>query len=321
MTAGFLFRRLLQSVPTVFGIILVTFVLVHLAPGDPIYSLVGEGADARQVAAMRREYGLDRPLPAQFATYLGNVARGDLGDSFAFGEPVSTAIRRRIWPTALLMGTALIFASSAGIVLGTLAARRPSGRLDFSVNLGTLLFHAVPGFWLGQLTLLFFAVKLGLFPVGGYVDIRTGYTGMAHIRDVLYHLILPATVLAVSEITLLARVTRTNLIEQTGRDYMRTARAKGLGRWEALSRHAVPNALLPVVTIFGSRLGQAFSGALIIENIFGWPGLGTLTRRAVEVNDHPLVLGMVLFVAVCVVVANLVTDLVYAWVDPRIRTR
>jgi peptide/nickel transport system permease protein len=219
------------------------------------------------------------------------------------------------------MGAAVTFASAAGILLGVLAARRPFGLVDFVVSVGTLLGYAVPGFWLAQLAILVFALHFGWFPLGGITDARLDYTGLAHIRDVAYHIILPAAVLAASELALLSRVTRTGLIEQMDKDYTRTARAKGLGPGTVLSRHALPNVLLPVVTIVGARVGFLFSGAVVIENVFAWPGLGTLIVNAAKTADRPLMLGMVFLVAVSVILANLLTDLVYAWIDPRIRNR
>jgi peptide/nickel transport system permease protein len=301
--------------------VVVTFAVIHLAPGDPVLALAGEGADPARLEELRLQYGLDKPLVVQFFTYAAKVLRGDLGDSFSFSAPVTDVIRERLGPTLLLMGVAIVFASAAGILLGVLAARRPFGSVDLAVSVGTLLFYSLPAFWLAQLAILVFALHFGMFPLGGITDARIDYTGLAHVRDVSYHMILPAAVLAASEVALLCRVTRTGLIEQMDKDYARTARAKGLTEHAVLSRHILPNALLPVVTIIGTRVGFLFSGAVVIENVFAWPGLGTLIVSAAKTADRPLMLGMVLLVGVSVILANLLTDLAYAWVDPRVRNR
>lgn len=321
MNGRYVLRRLLQAVPSLAGILVVTFAVIHLAPGDPVHALAGEGADPARLAELRAQYGLDRSLPEQFLAYAGNVLTGDLGDSLTHSAPVTDVIRERLWPTLLLLGGALVFASAAGVLLGILAARRPFGPVDFAVSVVTLAGYAIPGFWLAQLAILFFALELGLFPLGGISDARVDYRGLAHVRDVAYHMILPAAVLAASELALLTRLTRTGLLDQMGKDYARTARAKGLASGTVLSRHALPNALLPVVTIIGARVGFLFSGAVVIENVFAWPGLGTLIVNAAQTADRPLMLGMVFLVAVSVILANLVTDLTYAWIDPRIRHR
>lgn len=321
MSYRYVVRRLLQVLPSVAGIIVLSFLLVHLAPGDPIGALAGDFGDERYYAFMRAKFGLDRSLPEQFLTYAGNVLRGDLGDSFIHGRPVFDVIGERLPATLMLMVTALAVSSAAGIVLGALAARRPFGKLDFAVTTVSLLGYATPSFWLAQVALLSLAFYGGLFPISGMTDPRVVHTGLARVLDVAYHLALPALVLAASEIALVTRLTRTGLLEAMGREYVRTARAKGLPEGRALVRHALPNALLPVVTIIGGRVGFLFTGAALIEIVFAWPGLGRLLLSAVQTRDYPLILGMFLMVAFSVVLANLVTDLLYARIDPRIRYR
>jgi len=249
------------------------------------------------------------------------VFRGDLGVSFAQGQKVSTLIRDRIPATLLLTGTALVASSVGGMVLGLLAARRPLGLTDLAVSTAALVGYALPVFWLAQLALLSLAFRAGWFPIQGMTDARADYTGWAHVFDVVRHLTLPALVLAVSEVALVARVARTGLIQQQTTDYVRTANAKGLSPRGSLLHHALPNAMLPVVTVIGARVGGLLSGAVLVESVFGWPGLGLLLVRAAETRDHPVLLGLVLLVAFSVLVVNLVTDLVYAWIDPRIRYR
>ncbi len=321
MSARYVARRLLQVVPTVVGIVVVTFVVIQLAPGDPVDAVASGNGDAGYYEFMRAKFGLDRPVLQQFLTYVGNVFRGDLGVSFAQGRSVSDLIAERLPATLLLMGTALAVSTAGGIVLGAVAARRPFGPLDLSMTTAALVGYALPVFWLAQLALLLVAYRTGWFPIQGMTDARTAYTGWAHVADVAHHLVLPALVLAVSEVALIARVTRSGLLQERARDYVRTASAKGLSTTGTLLRHALPNALLPVVTIVGSRMGFLFSGAVLVETVFGWPGLGRLLLTAAEQRDHPILLGMVLLVAFSVVVANLLTDFAYAYIDPRIRYR
>jgi peptide/nickel transport system permease protein len=319
VNARYFVRRLLQIVPTIFGIVVVTFVVIQLAPGDPVDAVASGNGDEGYYEFMRAKFGLDRPVPEQFVTYVGNVFQGDLGVSFAQGRSVTDLIAERLPSTLLLMGTALVVSTAGGVVLGAIAARRPFGPLDVSITTTALVGYALPVFWLAQLALLFVAYRTGWFPIQGMTDPRSAQTGWAHLVDVAHHMALPALVLALSEVALIARVTRSGLLQERAREYVRTAAAKGLSTTGTLVRHALPNALLPVVTIVGARIGFLFSGAVLVETVFGWPGLGRLLLTAAEQRDHPVLLGMVLLVAFSVVVANLLTDFVYAYIDPRIR--
>jgi len=321
VSARFLARRLLGVIPTLLSVFVLTFALVHALPGDPAQTLAGEGADPARVEELRQQYGFDRPLPAQFVTYVSKVSRGELGVSTAFGKPVTNVIAERIGPTLLLTITALAFSTVVGLLLGILAARRPFGRVDFMMTAGSLAGYAIPAFWLAQLSILAFALRLKVFPLGGYENVRHPYTGLDHAADVAYHLILPALVLAVSEVALLARVTRTGLLQEMGRDYIRTARAKGVPEDQVLAHHALRSALLPVVTIVGTRIGFLVSGAVVIEAVYNWPGLGSVLVAAAASSDREMMLGLVLVVAFGVIVANLVTDIVYGFIDPRVRVR
>lgn len=321
MGARYVGRRVLGTLPALFGVLIVTFVIVHAVPGDPAVLLAGEAATPERLDEIRRDLGLDRPLPQQFVAYVVNVARGDLGVSVSQGRPVTTIIAERIGPTLLLSGTALLLSTLAGLLLGLVAARRPFGRFDLAVNTASLLGYALPAFWLAQMAVLVFAVHLGLFPLLGYTDIRRQLTGVAHLTDVAYHLMLPAVVLAVSEVALLARVTRTGLIQELGRDYVRTARAKGLAEDAVVNDHALRNALLPVVTLLGTRVGFLVSGAVVIEAVFSWPGLGSVIVTAAQQADRITMLGLVLVIAFGVILANLLTDILYGWIDPRVRAR
>ena len=320
MNRRYVLRRLLQVLPTVAGILVLTFFLVHLVPGDPAIEYAGEGADQAQIDAARSYLGLDRPLSQQFARYASHVVRGDLGTSFAQRRPVTEVIGIRLSATLLLTGTALAASTLVGIAFGVIAARRPRMALDALVSWTSLLLYSLPAFWLAQLAIMALALRVGIFPAGGMTDARKAYTGLAAAWDVARHLALPALVLATSEVALVVRVTRAGLLQQAGQDYVRAARAKGLPLEKAVTRHALPNALLPVLTIVGGRVGYLVSGAVLVESVFGWPGLGKALVDAAQSGDHPVLLGMVLLVSFSVVTANLITDLACAWIDPRIAT-
>jgi len=318
MSWGYVVRRLLLTIPAVFGILTISFGLVYLVPGSPAHTLAGENADAARIAQIEQQYGLDQSLPRQYVTYVSNVFQGDLGYSFTHGTPVTKVIRERLWPTALLAGSAMLVSTVIGIAVGVVVARRPYGPLDAGASFGVLLGYSLPTFWLGQLAILFLAIHLGWFPIGGMEDLRNPTTGFRHLLDVAYHLVLPCLVLATAEVAMLARVTRSGLIEQLGSDYARTAKGKGVPRSQVITQHALPNALLPVVTIIGARAGLLFAGAVIVEQVFSWPGLGTLLVQSARDGDRPLMLGLVLLVAITVVLFNVVTDLAYAKIDPRV---
>ena len=319
MTARSALRRLASAVLAVVGIIIVTFVLIHAAPGDPAASLAGEGGDPAHIELLRAKFGLDRPLPQQFLTYAGNVVRGDLGTSLVRGRPVAEVIGERVPATLLLMGSAVGLSSLGGIVVGALAARRPNSRFDITVTTAGLIGYAVPAFWLAQLAVLALGLGVGLFPVQGMTDARAGRTGLGAALDVAHHLVLPAAVLAFSELAVVARLARTNLIRVLEQDYVRTARGLGVQPSRVVLRHALPNALVPVVTVIGARFGTLFSGAVLVETVFAWPGLGQLLVTATRTRDYPVLLGLVLLVSLSVVCANLVTDMICGRLDPRVR--
>lgn len=301
------------------GIIVVTFVLIHAAPGDPAAALAGEGGDPAHIELLRAKFGLDRPLPQQFVTYVGNVVRGDLGTSLVRGRPVAEVVGERVPATLLLMGTALALSSLGGVALGALAARRPYGPLDVTVTTAGLVGYAVPAFWLAQLAVLALGLGAGLVPVQGMTDARAGNTGLAAAADVARHLVLPAAVLAFSELAVVARLARTNLIHVLDQDYVRTARALGAPPSRVVLHHALPNALVPVVTVIGARFGTLFSGAVLVETVFAWPGLGQLLVSSTQTRDYPVLLGLVLLASLSVVCANLVSDLICGRIDPRVR--
>jgi peptide/nickel transport system permease protein len=318
VSARYLLRRLAQVVPAVAGIVVLAFVIIHTAPGDPVLALAGEHGDAAYYAFMREKFGLDRSLPDQLLAFAIRLLHGDLGVSYVHGRPVVDVVSERLPATLLLMVTALTLSSVAGVALGVLAARRSDGAVDFVVRTAALLAHATPSFWLAQMTAITLALGTGLFPVQGLTDARRAWTGGRYLLDVLHHLVLPALVLAAGELALTTRLTRAGVLEGLATDYARTARAKGLPDG-AVVRHALRNAMLPLVTVIGGRLGMIATGAVLVETVFAWPGLGQLMLSSIQTRDVPVLLGMFLLVSAAVIMVNLLTDLAYAWLDPRVR--
>lgn len=318
MNWRFVTLRLLQLVPTVIGIVLVGFVLVHLAPGDPILALAGEHGDANYYAFMRERFGLDQPLGKQLATYFARVAQGDFSYSYAYGRSAMSVIAERAPATLLLTGSALLLAIAVSIPLSALAAQRPHSARDVGISSVAIVLNAAPVFWIGQIAVLLFAVGLAWFPVQGMTSATRGGGSVA---DVLRHLALPAMVLAAQELAVLVRITRSGLIDELSRDHIRTARAKGVSEAALLLRHAMPRALLPTISVIGVRAGQLVAGAVITEAVFGWPGMGRLLHTALHARDVPILLGLFFVISFSVVLFNLVADLVHAAVDPRVAVR
>jgi peptide/nickel transport system permease protein len=315
----YLLRRFVQAAVLLLTVLVLTFALIHAAPGDPIYALAGDGGDAAYYAEMRAHFGLDRPLPEQLAVYLGNALRGDLGRSYVQRQPVLSVIAGRLPATLLLLGTALAFATGLGLWLGVVAARRAGTAADGAIRLGTLIGQAAPAFWLGQVMLLVFAAGLGWFPVQGMVSARGGGEGLAWAIDVGRHLVLPAATLGMLQVALVTRLTRAGMLEALAQDYVRTARAKGVPERRVLGRHALRNALLPVVTAVGGQVGTLLTGAVLTEIIFAWPGLGRLLYDATLARDYPLLMAIFQLTTVAVIATNLAVDLLYARLDPRVR--
>ena len=314
-----LLRRLLFAVPLVLAVVIVTFGLIHLAPGDPAYLLAGDAPTPEFLAQIRAQYGLDQPLSVQLLTYIEHALRLDFGTSIYFKRPVFAVILERFPATLLLTVCALVIATIGGIPLGVTAARHRGTCTDGLLSTISLAGYSIPSFWLGQLLVLVFAMGLNWLPTGGYTSTRVSYTGFRYVLDVGQHLILPVASLALFELGLIARFTRTAMIEALGRDYITVAHAKGADDARVLWRHALPNALLTTVTVIGLEFGVLLAGAVVTETIFGWPGLGTLFYDAVFRRDFPLLTGCFIFAAVAVIVVNVATDLLYALLDPRVR--
>ncbi|HSV08500.1 MAG TPA: nickel ABC transporter permease [Candidatus Binatus sp.] len=298
-------RQLVLVLPTLLGVVTLVFAFLHLVPGDPVEIMLGESAAPADVAALRHDLGLDRPLPAQYARFLMRIAHGDLGRSIAFRAPVATVIGDRYPATLELAGAAFLLALSLAVPLGVLAAARAGSMLDRLTRIASLAGACLPSFWLGPLLILGFSIGLGWLPVSG--------------RGGPLHLILPAVTLALGMMGVLVRLVRASMLEALGEDYIRTARAKGTPGWRVVAVHALRNALMPVTTVAGLQAGALLAGAILTETIFAWPGLGRLVVEAISARDYPLVQGCVLTIGVSYVTVNLVTDLVYQAIDPRLR--
>ena len=301
----FIIRRLLLLIPVTFGVITLVFLLIHFIPGDPVDLMLGEQALAVDKEALRHQLGLDQPLTIQYVSYLQRLTNGDLGTSLYSRQPVLDEIQARVPATARLAFVAMLFALLISFPLGMAAGWKQYSLLDNSAMLLALIGVSMPNFWLGPLLILLFAVALGWFPVSGSGNFA--------------HIFLPALTLGTSMAAILSRMVRSSLIDVKQKDYIRTARAKGLSEWIVLSKHALRNALIPVITIAGLQVGALLSGAIITEQVFDWPGIGTLLLSGIQTRNYPLVQGCVLLIAMTYVVVNLVTDLFYAVVDPRIR--
>jgi peptide/nickel transport system permease protein len=312
--------RLLLAVPVILGIVVLNFFLIHLAPGDAASVLAGEtgAATPEYMALLRHKFGLDQPFSTQFFVYLLNMAHLDLGYSFRNDSPVVSLILDRLWPTALLMVTAFIVALVVGVLLGLVAATGRNSWRDSVISLVSLVAYATPGFWLGLMMIVVFAIRLEWLPTSGYDTVGAYNEGWAEVADVARHLVMPAVSLALFYLALYARLMRTTVLEQTGMDYVTTARAKGQTERKVMTGHVLKNALLPIVTMAGIQAGNLIGGSIVVETVFGWPGLGTLAFDALQSRDLNLLLG-IFFVSAClVVVINLVVDLVYVMLDPRI---
>jgi len=301
---SFILRRLLLAIPTLFGVLVVTFLLLRVAPGDPVEAMVGERADAQTIARLRKELHLDEPMISQFGHYASAVLRGDFGNSYITQRPIIKDIRERFPKTLLLAGSAMLLASVLGISLGVLSARNPGGWFD-RLGLGVAyLGISFPVYWVGLILILVFAVILKWLPPSGYGGIK--------------YLILPAFALGSRSIAFLGRMTRSAMLDVLGGDYVRTARAKGLKERVVVVRHALRNALIPVITVLGLDFGYYLTGSILTETIFSWPGLGRYVVNAITRRDLPAIQGSVLFLSVVFVLVNLLTDLAYAKADPRV---
>jgi peptide/nickel transport system permease protein len=301
----YLARRLLGLIPVALGVATITFALIHLVPGDPVVAMLGDMASPADIAGMRHELGLDRPLWEQYISFLGGIVTGDLGESISTHQPVARLIRRRFPATLELAAAGLIVAIVIAFPLGIIAGADPGGPADLGAMGFAILGISIPHLYLGPLLMILLSVDLRLLPLTG--------------RGGLSHLVLPAITLGTALAAILARMLRQSLVHVRESDYMRTAIGKGLSPSSALIRHALRNALTPVVTLLGLQAGALLTGSIIVEMIFSWPGLGRLLMTAISARDYPLVEGCVLTFAFTYVVVNMATDIIYGMIDPRIR--
>jgi peptide/nickel transport system permease protein len=311
----YLTRRLLLLVPVLLGVSIVVFMVLHLSPGDPAEIMLGTQATQEDLSRLRAELGLTEPLHVQYVHWLAHVARGDLGRSLWMKRPVLGEVLTRFKATLLLTGTALVLSTVIGVLLGVSAATRPNSLLDRLSAVASLFGASMPSFWLGIVLMVIFALWLGWLPASG---MYAPYAG-GDLRDLLAHLILPALTLGAASMTIVARLTRSAMLDTLGQDYVRTARAKGVAERGVVLRHGLRNALVPIVTVVGVQVGYLLGGAVLTETVFAWPGVGTLMVQGILARDFPLVQGCVLVVALAFVLVNLAVDLLYAWLDPRIR--
>jgi len=328
----YIIKRLLQIIPVILGVTLIAFALIHLAPGDPVRTMLGQHATQLEIDEIRAKYGLDQPLYVQYFIWLGDVLKGDLGRSILSHEQVTTEIASRFPNTIELAIAAMIFAIVIGVVAGIISATKQYSVADYSV-MGIALFGiSMPVFWLGIMLMMIFGVFLGWLPIGGRIDLLLPFqriTGFmvfdsiitlngAALISVLQHLLLPAIALGTIPMAIIARTTRSSMLEVLRQDFIRTERAKGLSERKVIYKHAIRNAMVPVVTVIGLNFGLLLSGAILTETVFSWPGVGRLVVDAVYARDYPLVIGCILVFALVFVIVNLITDILYTYIDPRI---
>ncbi len=314
-------KRIIYAILLLLAVLVLNFSLIHIAPGDPADVIAGEmgGATEEMLAEIRAAYGLDKPFAEQLLIYLGRVARSDLGFSFYFNEPVTKLILLRLPATILLVISALFFAVLIGMFLGVLAAQKPAGWLSHFVTIFALMGYATPVFWLGMMLLILLASWVPLFPVSGMYNVVLEGGRLARMFDILHHLVLPMVTLGIVYLAQYSRLGRASMLDVMGSDYIRTARAKGVSEPGVVYRHALKNAVLPIITMAGLQMSHLFSGAILVETVFNWPGLGRLAFESILRRDHPTILGILFFSTFIVIAANLLTDLSYRLIDPRIK--
>lgn len=318
-TAAFFLRRVASGLPTILIVLVLGFLLVRLAPGDPVMLLAGEQASPEYMAEVRAKYGLDQPLIVQFWRYVSALAQGDFGYSFAYRQDVISLIFERLSATALLVVAAIVSALFFGLGIALLSVRFLNTSADRILSAISMIGYSIPVFWLAQLLIYFFAVKFNLFPAGGMVSLRSPQEGFERVLDILHHLVLPATNLGIIYMGLVARLARAEMADVLTMDFVMTARSKGLSESAVLVRHVLRNALAPVVTMTGVLVGMAFAGAIFTETVFAWPGLGRLLYDALFARDYPIVTGMFLIVSVMLVAVNIIVDIIYSVIDPRVQ--
>jgi len=319
----YILLRAIQAVPVILGIVVLNFTLLHLAPGDPAMVYIGEsgGATEEILKAVRKEFGLDKGLAEQLWIYGKKIFMGDFGFSYFQGKPVLELILEKIPATALLILTSMFVAIAVGVLTGVLVAQRPTSISSAFITVFSLMGWAMPAFWLGIMLILIFSLYFPVFPGHGMVTAGLEGTIWQTLKDILRHLVLPTSTLAIIYVAQYSRMSRASMLEVLGSDYIRTARSKGLSERKVVYKHALRNAVLPVVTIAGMQFGYLIAGAVLVETVFSWPGMGRLMFDGILRRDYPLIMGILIFSSALVIVANLVTDILYGVLDPRIRHR
>ena len=316
----YIFKRLLMALGIVLFVILLNYVIIHLAPGDPVRIMAGfDNPSQEQMDALTQKYGLDQPLYVQFWKYISALFRGDMGISYQYNEPVAQLILERVGASLLLSGTAAVLAVVIGCLLGLYAGRHHGQALVRTFSVVAYPINDMPSFWLGLMLILIFASTLRLLPTSGMVNIRKGYTGWAYVRDVAQHMVLPCATLVAVQIPSYFRITRSSVMQVMAEDFVTTFRVTGMSERKIFNKYILKNALLPIVTVFGINLAYVISGSTLIEIVFSWPGIGVLMYRAISQRDYNLLMGVYLLLSISVAVMMIVVDLVYAWLDPRIR--
>jgi peptide/nickel transport system permease protein len=317
-----LLSRVLQGLALVLAVVVLNFVLVHAAPGDPVETIAGAsgGMSPELMAQLRTQYGLDKPLLVQLGVYLGKVFSGDLGYSYFFNVPVLSMIVAHVPATLLLVISSVLLAFAIGTTLGVLSSRKPNGLLSQFITVLSMVGFAAPVFWTGIMLVILFASIIPIMPISGMRSIDSSGGGFKDMLDVLHHLVLPTLTLSLVYLAQYSRLSRSSMLDVLGSDFIRTARAKGLADRVVMYKHALRNALLPVVTVLGLQFGNVMAGAILVETVFNWPGLGRLAFDSVLRRDYPTILGVLLFSSIVVIVMNIVTDLAYRMIDPRIKT-
>lgn len=318
--AHYLSRRTIIAILTVIFVLIINFFIIHLAPGDPVRILAGIDNPSEEVIEnLREKYGLNEPLAVQFGVYVKNLLKGDLGWSLFYDIAVIDLIGDRIGPTLLLTLTGAILALIIGTLLGVFTALRSGSKLETFISFITYTLYSMPAFWLGIMLILLFSLKLGLLPTSGMIDVRSSYTGIAYYLDILRHMLLPTMTLALIQIPIYYRISQASVLQVLNEDFIVTFKAVGMNDKKIFRKYALKNAILPVITVFGISMAYLVAGSALIEIVFSWPGMGRLMLEAIMRRDYPLLMGIYFILSLSVAVMMIVTDVVYAYIDPRIR--
>lgn len=319
--ASYIAARLFQAVGVIFAILILNFIIISTAPGDPVQFIAGDIAigSPEVVSYLKSRWGLDRPLHERLFIYIGNLLRGDLGYSYRYSQPVAGLILERLPATLVLTMTSNILAFALGVFLGVVAARRAGGRADNVITAATLFLWSAPSFWLGIVLMAIFSVQLKVLPTSGLMDVRNPKEGLLLYADIAYHSILPVSTLTLITLPLYFKITRDTVIQQASEDYVHTYRAVGFPEDTIYRRFILRNSIIPPITVFAIHMGFAVAGAALVENVFGWPGVGRLLLDSIRTRDYPVIMGIYLVISATVILANLVVDILYAYLDPRVK--